>query len=226
MLAGACLALTVALAALPGTVRARAAAAALDIRIEAVNAHLAEAEPGYILLAGDSHAELNGATRICGRPVVNAGVSGSRAAEYAAIVARLRRPLAPAATVLTIGTNDLRRSLDPLAPRALSGFEAAASDLLASLGGGGRGGLLIVTAVPPLDPAVTKLDPAAVEAYSARLRALCAGAWCSVVDPFATLRGPGGSATAGALRDGVHLASYRGATARLEQEVCGRLPPR
>lgn len=223
-LAIACGILGVALAILAGELRSRPTAHFADMRVAAINAQLAEAEPDYVLLAGDSHAEMDPVTRFCGRPVINAGVSGMRASEYAAVADRFRPVTPPALSVLTIGTNDLRVSSNPLDPATLARFDAAASTLVGRLRA--MGGATVVTAVPPLDREVAKLDAAAVPTYAARLKALCDRLGCVFADPFRALRGADGRALPGTLRDGVHLRSYRTALAVLEGETCQLLPTR
>ena len=189
-------------------------------RIVAIQVHLDEARPGYVLIAGDSHAELqSGAERVCGAETVSAGISGATARGYADLLARLTFPTRPSAAVLTIGTNDIARKRDPTDAGAAA-FEAAVLGLVARLKA--LADTVVVTAVPPIGPeAAVRLDAAAVGDYSARIRALCQRAGCTYADPFAELRaGDTGFARAGALRDGLHLARYRPVLRALAPALC------
>lgn len=189
-------------------------------RLVAIQAQLDEAPPGYVLVAGDSHAELqSGAERVCGAETVSAGVSGAGAAGYADLLGRMSFPTRPSAAVLTIGTNDLNRRRDPTGAGAAA-YETAVLALVARLRS--LTDTVVVTAVPPIgSDAATRLDAAAVGDYSRRIQALCARAGCTYADPFADLRaGDTGLARDGALRDGLHLARYRPVLRALAPSLC------
>jgi lysophospholipase L1-like esterase len=196
-------------------------------RLPLINAALDEAKPGFIYLAGDSHAEYAGsAYRLCGREVVNGGVSGAKAELYRDLAPRLAFAAAPDAIVLTIGTNNLLRKKDPLSAAPLAEFESNVARTLETLGKTTK--RLIVTAVPPIGAEFGKgFEIPAVAAYSERLRNLCRKSGCLFVDPFAESREQDGStARPGAMRDGVHMKSYRGVHERLGSLICpgGNLP--
>lgn len=190
-------------------------------RLVAVQVQLTEAPPDYVLVAGDSHAEFQGAAqRLCGREVVNAGLGGATAAIYAALFPRLTVPVRARMAILTIGTNDLKRKNAPASEAGLARFAATVEGIVRDLGR--VSDRVVVTAVPPIGRAVgDRLDAEAVELFSRRLRDLCGRLGCTFADPFAALRdGTSGYALPGALRDDVHLARYRQAQRALEPLLC------
>ena len=179
-------------------------------RLIVVQAHLDEAPADYILIAGDSQAELqNTAARACGRELVNAGVNGVSAALYAELLPSLTVRTRPQAIALTIGTNDILRKNDPLSPEAMARFDSSVAKIVAHLGT--LGDRVVVTALPPIGQAFAgRIDPLAVGAYSERLEGLCRRIGCVFTDPFAAIReGDTGFARPGAMRDGLHLKAYR-----------------
>lgn len=191
-----------------------------DQRLPIINAHLADAAPGYVLLAGDSHAELtNPALRLCGSELVNAGISRAGAAAYADTLARFRFASRPRGAVLIIGTNDLRKRLHPEDPARLDRFEAAVESIVLRLLEVTH--RVVVTAVPPLDRQIRNLDAASVRHYSDRLKDLCGRLDCRFVDLFSDLReGVYGLVKPGTLGDGIHLGHYRPSLARVEPDLC------
>jgi len=189
--------------------------------VPVVNGRLFEAQTGYVFLAGDSHAELvNPTYRLCGREIVNGGVSGAGAELYRDLLTRIafRRP--PDVAVLTIGTNDILRKKDPLSPARIAAFESNVAQILKALPT--RKQRVFVTPLPPVGRELAEIvQIEAVAAYSDRLRRLCEQERCVFVDPFSSSREEDGStARPGAMRDGLHLASYRDAYARLADEIC------
>ncbi|GJD97053.1 SGNH/GDSL hydrolase family protein [Methylobacterium iners] len=190
-------------------------------RLIAVQVHLDEAPAEYILLAGDSQAELHSpAQRACGLEIVNGGVSGSSSAVYAELLERLALRTRPRAVALTIGTNDLLVKNDPRGAAAATRFEASLTRIVTRLRA--VSDRVVVTAVPPIGRVLAgRLDPLAVTDYSARIRVLCERLGCHYADPFADLRdGETGFAREGAMRDGLHLAAYRPALRALEPALC------
>lgn len=192
-----------------------------DQRLPLINSQLNEAKPGFIFLAGDSHSELLNTTyRLCGREVVNGGVSGAKAELYRDFVGRLAFKAAPDVIIYSIGTNNLLRKKDPLTPvpqvhfRDDVHFTAAAFRKKAPR--------VIVLAVPPISTELKdKFEIAAVSAYSQALRSACERSGCEVIDPYDFAREADGStARAQATRDGIHLSSYRAVHARMEQLLC------
>ena len=199
----------------PGT-RAYAA-----VRLIAVQAHLDEAASGSVFLAGDSQAELQSpAERVCGREVVNGGVSGASAALYADLLGTLRFRQRPAAAVLTVGTNDLALKNAPRSPEARARFADAAEGIVRRLLA--ESDRVVVTALPPVARgADTRWDPKAVGAYSETLRDLCGRLGCRFADPFAGLRdGTTGFARTGTMRDALHLSAYRPILRALAPDLC------
>lgn len=195
-------------------------------RLIVVQVHLDEAPTSYILVAGDSQAELQSTSqRVCGSEMINAGVNGSNAAVYADLLDRVAIPVRPRAAVLTIGTNDLFAKGDPRSAASIARFEAALARIVGRLRG--VTDRLVVTAVPPVSRrAGAKLDAAAIGIYSERIRAFCEHAGCRYADPFADLRdGDSGFAVAGALRDDLHVAGYRRIMSALEPSLCPAASP-
>jgi len=189
--------------------------------VPVIDGRLFGAQAGYVFLAGDSHAELvNPTYRLCGREIVNGGVSGAGASLYRDLLKTIafRRP--PDFAVLTIGTNDILRMKDPLSARSLETFERNVSAIVNGLPTRMR--LIFVTPLPPVGrELVEKVQIEAVAAYSDRLRDLCERERCTFVDPFRSFREDDGStARPGAMRDGLHLASYRTAYANLASLIC------
>jgi lysophospholipase L1-like esterase len=205
-----------------GTLRVKglSAEAYAEQRLPAINAKLDEAGKGFIFLAGDSHAEfMNSSYRLCGREIVNGGICGAKAGVYRELVPKLRFRSQPDAVVLTIGTNHLTRKRDPLAPAEQEAFFSDVSEIVASLRKVTP--RVIVTSVPPIDAASEDFEIPAVAAYSEKLRALCAEAGCDFVDPYDAAREADRStARPGAMRDGLHMASYRAVQVRLGELLC------
>lgn len=190
-------------------------------RLIAVQVHLEEAPADYVLIAGDSQAELQDtAQSACGLEVVNAGLSGATAAVYADLFPTLKVPVRPRVATLTIGTNDLNRKGDPTSEAGTARFAASVERIVRDLQA--VGGRVVVTAVPPIGREVgNRLDPAAVGAYSRAIRTLCGRIGCTYADPFAHLRdGDTGYALPGGLRDGLHVAGYRRVQRALEPVLC------
>ena len=190
-------------------------------RHAAVQAHLDDASPSFMFLAGDSQAELQSPSqRPCGFESVNGGVAGASAAVYAAFLETLAFPRPARAALLAIGTNDILAKNAPRAPAALDRFEAAAERVVRGLAA--RSERVVVAALPPIGRDLAdRLDAGAVGPYSERLRALCARVGCRFTDPYADLRdGAGGFAKPGAMSNGLHLAAYRPALAAAEPVLC------
>ncbi|MGU3360601.1 SGNH/GDSL hydrolase family protein [Methylobacterium sp. M6A4_1b] len=198
-------------------------------RLPAIRAALSAARPGFVFLAGNSHAELIGdllALRLPG--LVNGGIGGTSARRYAAELDGLTFPVQAGVAVLFLGTNDILRRAAPLSAGTLGGFEAAAARSLERLRA--NADLVLVAAVPPIGPeARADRDPAAVAVYSAALRGLCARHGCRFFDPFAALRdGEAGLTRQAAAPDGVHLRDYAALAADLEtrlRALGSRRPP-
>lgn len=195
----------------------------LMARMGVINAHIAEASPGYILVAGDSNAEMvNPAIRMCGRELVNAGISGAKIKDFVLHWRGFDLHNPPAAVLISIGTNDLHRKRNPLQPKYLAEFEKQAEVLARQAMASSKAVFLM--AVPPAERSMTVYEPGAVVAFSERLKGVCARLGCTFVDPFAAARdGDTGLAKTGSTRDGIHARSYRKAMAGIEPQVCPKL---
>jgi lysophospholipase L1-like esterase len=192
-----------------------------DQRLPLINSQLYEAMPGFIFLAGDSHSELLNTTyRLCGKELVNGGVSGAKAELYRDIVGRLAFKGAPDAIVFSIGTNNLLRKKKPLSDAPTREFEDNVAHTVAAFRK--KASRVIVLAVPPISTELKdKFEIGAVKAYSQALQKACERAGCEVIDPYDFAReADGNTARAQATRDGIHLSSYRDVHARMEQLLC------
>jgi hypothetical protein len=92
-------------------------------RIQIMQEHLATQTQPYIILAGDSHAELLGWDRVCGRPIINLGLSGVAAIHYGKIMSRLKVERPAESIVVFLGTNDLSHKLKPSSEKSSKRFE-------------------------------------------------------------------------------------------------------
>lgn len=190
-------------------------------REHVVNAHLAQARPGFILWTGDSHVELAEFPGLsCDRDQVNAGISGARVANTLAFVRALHFPEKASVVVLTIGTNDLLRKHGFANTRSANVLMNEASQLIVTLKKIGR--TVIVNAPPPVPKvAAWAIDPDQIQSYSNRLKELCAEIGCLFRDPFAELRTSHfGIAIDGASKDGLHLNDYRVPYGQLVPQLC------
>ncbi|MCJ2012571.1 SGNH/GDSL hydrolase family protein [Methylobacterium sp. J-076] len=189
--------------------------ARIAMRIPQIQRDLAAADPGFTFVMGDSHAEFLCAHPLGRRPVVNGGIGGISTGGYAERLPALRFRHRAGVAVLVVGSNDLSVRVRPLSPEAVARFEAAAAALIVWLHA--RADRVVVLALPPITQVPgQEREAAAVEDYSARLARIAGDHGGEVADPCAGLRaGPGGLARPGALSDGVHLADYAAAAARV-----------
>lgn len=204
-----------------GTDRASADAAVLDAweaRLAEARSGLAAARPGYVVLMGDSNAQLVAVSDIpCPGDVVNFGVGGTGAAQYLALARRATFPDGGAAAVVNVGTNDLIRKRRPEDTAALDAYEHALSGIVGTVGP--HVSRVVVNAIPPMAGRFSaKLMPELVEAYSLRAKAVCERLGCTYVDPWAGIREGGfGAMRPDAAPDGLHPSnpgSYYAAQAR------------
>ncbi|AWN46917.1 hypothetical protein DK419_11835 [Methylobacterium terrae] len=204
-------------------------AAFREARAFAVSGLLKQVEGPYALLLGDSQIERLYLPSLCGHPVVNAAIAGTRISGLRAVAGWIALPRPPETIVVTIGTNDLTLRQRTGHSDATERFRAEARALFAELAPRAR--RVVATAVPPIDagrPGVTKFyDAAAAAAYSAILSEECVRAGCRFVDAFADLRDPAGLSRS---PDGVHLgldmAARDAIAARLEAAACPAAPAR
>ncbi|WP_267425900.1 SGNH/GDSL hydrolase family protein [Methylobacterium sp. GC_Met_2] len=189
-----------------------------------IRAALRTAPNGYVALVGDSHAEFLGTPDFGGRSCVNLGIGGSTAADCARHLASLHPDAGATAAVLFVGTNDILRWRHPDRPTAADCFTDDVDRILQTLSAWAE--QIFVAAVPPIGPWTTGRDPAAVIAFTERLRALCGRSGFTFFDPFAGIRdGASGFALAGLHRDGFHLADYPGLAKEVVRLVSLRVAP-
>ena len=190
-------------------------------RLPEIQASLDAAPPGFVYLAGDSHAELLGPDPFGGRPCVNGGIGGLSSRGYATYLAELSFPRRAGLALLFVGTNDIFAGSRPQSQARIDGFGQAVGQILDRLQASAD--RVVLCAVPPLEPGEqVRRDPGAVAAYSERLRSIAAGRGCGFADPFAEMReGHGGFAKSGYLHEGVHLRDYANLAAALAPTVAG-----
>jgi peptidoglycan/LPS O-acetylase OafA/YrhL len=191
-------------------------------RLAVINAQIGEADPGYVFIAGDSNAEMiNPTHRLCGRDVVNAGISGAKMTDMNGHWAKFAFTQKPGIVFILVGTNDLHRKRKPAQPKYLDAFERNADRLIASAAA--LSTKVFVAAVPPAEPWMIKYyEPAAVVALSERLKRACGRHACTFIDPFAGTRdGTEGLAKPDSTHDGIHVRSYRKALGSVEADICG-----
>lgn len=191
-------------------------------RLAVINAQIGEADADYVFIAGDSNAEMiNSTHRLCGRNVVNAGISGAKMTDMNGHWAKFAFTKKPSKIVILVGTNDLHRKRNPTQPKYLDAFERNTDRLIASAAA--LSAKVFVAAVPPAEPSMIKYyEPAAVVALSERLKRACDRNACTFIDPFAGTRdGADGLAKPDSTHDGIHVRSYREAMTSVEAEICG-----
>lgn len=201
--------------------RAPSARAHAQERVPEINRLLAAASAGFVMTAGDSHANGFGRLPLCGAEVVRAGIDGAGTEVYASALAALTWHGGARSVALTIGTNDLLAKNRPSDPRNFARLSATSGRIIALLAA--RADNLVVTAIPPVHGRIAHLfDLVALERLSQALDMICAGtSRCSFTDPFSGLRSPDfGIARDGALKDDLHLADYAEAYRHLEPLLC------
>lgn len=183
-------------------------------RLAEIATDLRELDGDYLLAAGDSHVARWRARHLCGLPVVNAGVNGATADDTASLLAGLALPRPPRAVILTVGTNDANVKRFRDTADAVGRFGDAFRPLLKRLSR--KTELVLVTGVPPLDPArAAGFSPAAASGIGSAAEAACrASALCRVANPFRD---------GVALTDGVHLPDYETTYRRIEPVLCAAL---
>jgi lysophospholipase L1-like esterase len=92
-----------------GFQRWRQAPSAAFHQVEAiVLARAADVEPGGIVVLGDSIVEQQQIAQLCGRPALNAGISGARVRHFIDLTPRILALARPSRVVVALGANDLR----------------------------------------------------------------------------------------------------------------------
>lgn len=176
---------------------------------------------GYVMLAGDSHAELaRPDPPSCGRPILNAGISGAKADDYVAFLDGLTLKHRPSVVIVTLGTNHLTRKHNTVGRAVADRYEASLGGVVERLSR--LADRVVVAAVPPAGPSLgRRLDHAGVEALTLRQARVCARLGCTTVDPYAAYRGAEFGATRpGATEDGLHLNEYATAYRAIDRMIC------
>lgn len=195
-------------------------------RFPVINHHLSEAETPYAFIAGDSHAELVvGRQSVCNLHTVNGGISGARAKNYNEALSHLIFPHKPDIFVLMIGTNDLLRKQNRFYESSPQIFEKEAERLIKDASRLSK--RLIVLSIPPISSDLSRFFRVSDFAdYKKALKDSCAKHSCEFVDPYDKIRSSAPFlAIEGAMRDGLHLSSYRQAMRRLEDFICTKVQP-
>lgn len=145
-----------------------------------------------VVVLGDSNVELQRFTTLCGRPVLNAGISGVTTGPLARPVEGILRHARPAIVVVAVGVNDA-------AAARTTPFDTWQADYRALLRSV-RAKHVIVMGIPPIEPGQRwsrNFDQAMIDRQNAALPALAAAAGAHFVRPLASTRG--------LTFDGVHL---------------------
>ncbi|WP_342148743.1 SGNH/GDSL hydrolase family protein [Methylorubrum sp. SB2] len=175
---------------------------------------------GFVMLAGDSHAELALPEPFsCGRRVLNAGVSGAKAEDYLAFLDALHLKHRPAVVVVTLGTNHLLRKRNPSTRETGDRYEADLAAIVTRLSG--MADRVVLAAVPPLAATADGFDSAGVAELTKRQAAVCARLGCETADPYRSYRGEDfGIARPETTTDGVHLTEYATAYRAIDGPIC------
>lgn len=187
-------------------------------RLQVMQEHLATQTGPYVILAGDSHAEMLNWHRVCGLPVVNLGLSGVAGVQYGKVLARLQPRERATAAVIFLGTNDIARRLKPEAEAARSRFEARFAAVVADFRRFADRSVYVPLLIQPDEPRASQwLDAARAPQFAEIASKVCLALGCRTLD----LDGM----ALGRAEDGVHLdrASRRqdAALHRLvERELC------
>ncbi|KQT47844.1 hypothetical protein ASG52_11315 [Methylobacterium sp. Leaf456] len=189
-------------------------------RARVVAAQSGSLADGFVMLAGDSHAELALPEPFsCGRRVLNAGVSGAKAEDYLAFLDALQLKRRPAVVVVTLGTNHLLRKRTPSTRDARDRYEADLAVIVTRLSA--MADRVVLTAVPPLAATADDFDGAGVAELTKRQAAVCARLSCETDDPYRSYRSDDfGIARPEATADGVHLTEYATAYRAIDRQIC------
>ena len=99
---------------------------------------------GGVFLIGDSITEFAYVPSLCGRPVLNAGLGGSRVTEWQGLAPKLFGDAKPALVIFALGVNDARRS-------TLASPDAWERDY-ARLVGQAHGARVAIMGIQPIEP--------------------------------------------------------------------------
>ncbi|MGF7148994.1 hypothetical protein FHS96_002636 [Sphingomonas zeicaulis] len=153
----------------------------------------AKVRPGGAVVLGDSNVELQIFATLCGKPVLNAGISGIRTAALIEPARMVIRRAEPAVTIVAVGVNDSAR----LVATSPADFAHDYARLLAAVK---RGGRLIVVGIPPIEPGKrwgSGFDEARISAFNALLPKVAAEGGATFV--------PALGSTTGLTFDGLHF---------------------
>ena len=151
-----------------------------------------------IVVLGDSHTELAMIDRLCGKPVLNAGISGARIGRMAKFGSELLREIEPSLVIVALGTNDAWAH----DPTETASFEADYRKLLdeARL----AGATVVALTVPPVANEgmgrASAFDPAVILARNRTIESLNV----PVIDVAKVLSDEDGSLPPEFTDDGVH----------------------
>jgi lysophospholipase L1-like esterase len=158
---------------------------------------LATTSPELVML-GDSLTDRGEWHELLGRGgIANRGISGDTIAGATARLGPIKA-LRPKTIAIMLGINDL------LAGRSVASCIAGYTKLLASLGQLEPQPRILVQTVLPVGDGVA-LSNDVVRELNTRLRALCAGQRCELLDVNGALAAPDGSLPVALTNDGVHL---------------------
>ena len=193
-----------------------------DIRLPQINAALSAAQPGFLFLTGDSHAELMGTEPLCGVPVVNGGSHGANTRLYTQLLGDFEFKAPPSTVVLIVGTNDIFIKNRPMEQRNLAENVRRIDAIAKTLSK--ISPRLVMTTLPPIPPETAQiLDPAALEALSQAQKRICEQLpACQFVDPYKDMQDGANFSLArsGATSDGLHIADYGKVRRVLEEAAC------
>ncbi|MGE7473375.1 SGNH/GDSL hydrolase family protein [Bosea sp. NPDC003192] len=191
-----------------------------QLRLKTVQAQLDQVQGRYIVLLGDSHAELLYLPSLCGVPVVNAGLSGATLSDVIELVEAITPPRRAEAVLISVGTNDIWVRRNPMSNVAESGFRAGLAALTQALTTWSE--RRVLTAIPPVARNEEALFPRLAAArYSGMLAESCEPERCVYLDLF----GVAGHAREAhsTFSDGVHLRDYASFVRDREPELCAGL---
>lgn len=191
-----------------------------QLRLKTIQTQLDQVQGPYIIVLGDSHAELLYLPSLCGVPVVNAGLSGATLSDVVELVETIRPSHRAEAVLLSVGTNDIWARRKPESEAAESGFKAGLAALKQALASWSERRALI--AIPPVVNNEETLFPRSAAArYSSMLAQSCEPERCIYLDLFgaaAHVREP-----RSAFSDGIHLRDYARFVRGREPEICAGL---
>jgi lysophospholipase L1-like esterase len=169
--------------------------------------------PGALLVLGDSIMEAMYGDRLCGLPVLNAGVGGMGIDFVAAHVDRMLSWSRPSYVLVSVGINDATRTGSPRSESDLSRWTRTYSSVLDRIEAA-RAVPLLMTLLPiETDGALGEryFDRATVVDLNRRLRELSEVRNRRLIDGFSAFSDHKGAMKIGSTVDGVHLTgeSYR-----------------